>query len=150
MTEKRFKEIVASYGAEQKRWPEAERESASAFAKHNANAQTIINNAAQTDALLSLMPNPQPADKAFVTRLAAMGPASARQTISLSDILGDILSINLQGFMPRAVGLASVCALGIMLGLSNVARYDDNVIKVDASELMFGTSSLNSELEEIN
>lgn len=152
MTEKRFKEIVASYGTAQERWPAAERELVLAFIKKTPSAKKILDDAATTDDLLNMLSTPKPADKAFLKRLATMPPPKAAQAAkpSVSDLIGGFLSINLQGFMPRAVGLASVCALGIMLGLSNVARFDNTVVSVDASSVIFGATSLENDLEEIN
>ena len=152
MTEKRFKEIVASYGTAPARWPEGERSQAIAFLAQNQSAKTALEEAASTDGFLNLISTPKPADQHFLKRLASTPPP--RQALeskpSIAEFFIGLMRTSLQGFMPRAVGLASICALGIMLGLSNVARVDNAIITVDAGELIFGTASLENDLEEIN
>jgi hypothetical protein len=49
LTEQRFAQLLASYGAEATRWPDAERAAALAFMDNNASARAMVREALQLD-----------------------------------------------------------------------------------------------------
>ncbi len=59
MTEKRFADMAQAWGGDLRRWPEAEREAARAWAQANAGAaERALFDARQTDAALEASPRP--------------------------------------------------------------------------------------------
>ncbi len=52
MTLERFKALIEAYGADAKRWPEAEREAAQAFAESSAEAHRLLAGARAIDRFL--------------------------------------------------------------------------------------------------
>jgi hypothetical protein len=152
ITEQKFRKLVSSYGANQDRWPEAERLAMLGFIKAQPNAQDILNEAMSLDGLLNQLATPKAADHDFLERLSVMAAPrkQAAKGWGFDTIFKNFPSFSLYGFMPRAVGLASICAVGIMLGLSNVARHDVGVTNIDASALMFSNSSIAKDIEEMD
>ncbi len=69
----RFEEIVAAYGAEPRRWPEAERADAEAFAAR-PEAASMMAEAGSLDALLDASAEITPLNLAFVRRVIAAAP----------------------------------------------------------------------------
>ncbi len=160
ITKQRFADIISSYGAEQNRWPEADRANMLAFMDKNPSAQTMLDDALSLDSFLNKLHKPKAADDAFLERLSIMAPPktqsskqAAKQTSKqwgFGDIFKGLPTFNVYGFMPRAVGLASVCVIGIMLGLSDVARHDNATTSVDASALIFGGLVVDKDMEEMD
>lgn len=152
MTEQRFKDIVSSYGGDSSRWPENEAPAMLSFVADNQTAQNHLNQALSLDSLLNSYPKPKPASAEFLDKLSLMPPPKQQRRAAwgFDSFNKFIPTLNLSGFMPRAVGLASVCALGIVLGLSNVARYNGEITSVDAGSLIFGTTSMNQDIREID
>ena len=60
MDEHRFREILDAYGAEPRRWPEAERAVAQAFLRDHSNAAKWAAEAAALDAALDVTPATRP------------------------------------------------------------------------------------------
>jgi len=74
MTRERLDSILAAYGADPKRWPEAERADALAFAR----AQAIdLSDAKLTDALLDLAPAPAAPSDLLTARILRTAPRPA-------------------------------------------------------------------------
>ncbi|MCK5042005.1 MAG: hypothetical protein KAR62_06905, partial [Sphingomonadales bacterium] len=155
-TKQRFADIISSYGAEQNRWPEADRANMLAFMDKNPSAQTMLDDALSLDSFLNKLHKPKAADDAFLERLSVMAPPKTQNSRQVSkqwgfgDIFKGLPTFNVYGFMPRAVGLASVCAIGITLGLSDVARHDNAARSVDASALIFGGLVVDKDMEEMD
>src|SRR5690606_29901660 len=70
MTPERFETLIAAYGADPRRWPEAEREAALAFAEGDPRAQTALAAERRLDALLDRAEAPRAAPE-LVARFAA-------------------------------------------------------------------------------
>lgn len=151
MTKEKFEELVASYGAKQANWPVEYRGQMVLFVQKQPECQALLSKAAELDSLLDCVPSPQPASESFMEKLSMMPPAQPQAKPKASKNTSRFFELfNLQGFMPRAVGLASVCALGIVLGLSDVARVNNTVISVDAGAMLYGQSTVARDLKEIN
>lgn len=58
----RFEHLVDAYGADPRRWPEAERAAAEAFLAGSEAARTLAEDAARLDALLEAAPAPEPSE----------------------------------------------------------------------------------------
>ncbi|MET3213989.1 UNVERIFIED_ORG: hypothetical protein ABIC48_001732 [Burkholderia territorii] len=77
MTPERFRTIVAAYGSDARRWPQAERAAAEAWAHaHPRDALEALDEAAELDAWLmqDTVASPAPA---LVERIVATAPAAA-------------------------------------------------------------------------
>lgn len=82
MNRERFEQVLAAYGADPKRWPEAERAALEAYAAANADASSVLAEARATDALLDaarepLAPNPQ-----LAARILNAAPRKAARAVS--------------------------------------------------------------------
>ncbi|MPW15577.1 hypothetical protein GCT13_01285 [Paraburkholderia sp. CNPSo 3157] len=76
MTPERFRAIVDAYGADARRWPEAERAAASAWAdQHRSEANALLAEAARVDAWLASDSVEAP-DAAFAERIVASAPTA--------------------------------------------------------------------------
>jgi hypothetical protein len=73
MNTERFKAIVEAYGGDPKRWPEAERAEAQAFAQ-TPDAAAILAEARVLDAALDASDEPAPVSLAFVRDAIASAP----------------------------------------------------------------------------
>lgn len=79
MTAERFLALVAAYGADRRRWPEAERAAAEAFAAmHPETAGRALAAADELDALLHRSPTPQVSTALRDRVLAAAATAGGR------------------------------------------------------------------------
>ena len=74
----RFEAIVAAYGADPERWPQAERAEADAFAAKPEAASTLAQ-ARALDALLDASDEPSPLNLTFVRRALAARPKPLSQ-----------------------------------------------------------------------
>lgn len=73
----RFIEILQSYGASPARWPVSEREAMNAFAGKFSDAQTLLNEQAQLDAVLDLHIAPAPSEFLRARILGAAAKSAA-------------------------------------------------------------------------
>jgi hypothetical protein len=100
----RFEAIVAAYGADPKRWPEAERAQAIAFAARS-EAATALARARALDAILDESGAPTPLDLTQIRRFIAAAP-KARAALPW-----------------RPVAAMAACALlGLALGFSGARQ----------------------------
>jgi hypothetical protein len=77
MTPERFQAIVEAYGADSRRWPAVERDSALEWAgRHRQEADALMADSAWLDACLMSDVAPQPGDALFA-RIVASAPASS-------------------------------------------------------------------------
>jgi len=121
MNEARFAEIVAAYGAQARRWPEAERTQALIFARDHAEvADRLLIDALSLDEALDLIPLDIEADEAAEMRaLAALMPVQAQNGAQAGNV------VPFAARAPRAsatrpwvwtgIGLAA-CIAGAVLG----------------------------------
>lgn len=164
MTLERFKEIVSAYGTISSHWPGEEREEAVKFAAANEDARSFNESLKNLDLALDELAIPQPATEAFLDRLINLPdtkPSLTRGAVYQPDSevssggffggLGDLVGTMVPGFrLPQLAGLMSVCILGVFLGLSNVARYDQTTTSIDASAYFLSNPSLSADLREFN
>lgn len=71
MTKERFEAILAAYGADARRWPEAERAAAEAYLAANP---TDLTDARVIDALLDAAPQPAPPSDVLMRRILREAP----------------------------------------------------------------------------
>jgi len=125
MTETRFEELAAAYGADVSRWPNEEQAGARALLETSAQAQTALADAKALDAALDLWDAPQPSD-ALMARIlgdaaevslgqapdaAPAQSAPAKKPGLMSRLFGD------WGWRP-AGAMAACLAIGFVAGLS--------------------------------
>ncbi len=84
MTPERFRIIVEAYGADSRRWPDAERDAARAWAgTHRDQAGAVLAEAAELDGWLGAS-RVEPASAALFERIVASAPAPAPRRLSWS------------------------------------------------------------------
>jgi hypothetical protein len=120
----RFRSLVDAYGANQARWPEAERAAAVTLAQGSAEAQALLRDAARLDEVLDLAPSVAPST-------ALLGAVLARQQGATGWWRA------LLGAMPiwqPAAALVLAAILGLGLGSSGTLMPRDEVV-VDVAAL---------------
>lgn len=114
MDQERFEALVAAYGADPDRWPEAERAGALAFMERDrAAAERLLFEARMIDAVLAHAPSQAP-EPAWVERLVAAAPRPARRRSASFSGWREALfggRVWLAG-----AGLAASCVLGALVG----------------------------------
>jgi hypothetical protein len=128
MTLQRLEEILAAYGADRRRWPEAEREMASALLARWPGLRRRVDAARALDSLLdcsmidisegSFAVVEAGIEREFVT-LKEMGAAPGPANGGWGAMLWDAIAAT----WPRAAALASVALLGIVIGLASEPLY---------------------------
>ena len=102
----RFEELVAAYGAEPRRWPEAERAAAEAFAQTDAG-QRVLAEARSLDAALEEAKEEAPISLDLRRKMLASAPKP-------------------QALPWRAVAALAACAVfGVALGVGGAQRMGD-------------------------
>jgi hypothetical protein len=115
----RLERIIAAYGADPARWPEVERESAERLVAHAPAARDLLTRAEELDRALARAAADLP-DAAMARLLAVTAFPPPR--ISAPSLL-DRLAYAASAFWPRATVLASMAALGIVVGLTTEPAY---------------------------
>ena len=99
----RFEHLVDAYGADPRRWPEAERAAAEVFLSGSEAARALVEGAARLDALLATAPALEPSEL-LVHRVLRAAPV--RRT-------------RIDGFgWASGAGWAAAAAAGVLVGLS--------------------------------
>lgn len=118
----RFERLVDAFGADPRRWPEAERAAAEAFLAGHAEARARVEAAAELDGLLAFAPDIEPSDL-LRYRVLRAAPAKAPGRASISQF----------GWLSGA-GWTAAAAAGVLVGVSlgqqmNQARAADEVLE---------------------
>lgn len=112
MTAQRFSELAAAYGAEPRRWPEAERAAALEFLAHGGQAvERLLFEARLVDLALDASPAPSVPDALRWAVISASSAIPQRRQGWWSRLVADR-----PAWLP-GVGLATACALGVVVGL---------------------------------
>lgn len=113
MNPERFTAIVEAYGADPKRWPEAERAEAQAFAQR-PEAADVLAKASEIDALLDAGDESTPVSLAFIRAAVSAAPShlAFARTAANSSAGSSPLS-----WRPYAA-MAACALLGLVLGFS--------------------------------
>jgi hypothetical protein len=138
MTLKRFVEMVAAYGADDRRWPEAEREAGRHLASASLDARRALEEARTLDRLLDAVDAPAPSAE-FGARLAdclAAPPAASRFVFWLW--LGPVW---------RPAVAAAVAVFGLCLGLETERLSAFSVEDRDMAGWVSGADDLDDMLE---
>ncbi len=156
----RFKAILDSYGTRSYAWPEAERDAATAFIEASADAKNLLEAARALDRMLDMAPAPQPADDAYLKRLAEIpalsghqGRRTARERRAGSDRLGQAAIpswFRPTGFAVQLTGLAAAGILGLMLGFSSFSTGPESIEQIDASAYLFENPSILADIELVD
>lgn len=112
MTEDRVRDLLAAYGADAERWPEAEREPARRLVESDPGLASEIAEAAALDTLLDAMPVPAPSPALRVRLKAIPDRAPARWADRLAA---------LWPFGPPwrpAAGLVAAALVGVLVGFT--------------------------------
>jgi hypothetical protein len=160
MTIERLKAVLNSYGGRFEAWPEAERDAATTLIETNVEAKHLLEAAGALDQQLDLLPQPQPADDAFLKRLSGIpkisgpqrqGAANGIRAASGRSGQGPVLGwIRTTGFGVQMTGLAAAGILGLMLGFSGFSAGPESVEKIDASAYLFGNPSILADMENVD
>ncbi len=156
----RFKAILDSYGTRSDAWPEAERDVATALIESSADAKNLLEAAGALDRMLDMVPEPKPADDAYLKRLAdipALSGHQTRRTASGRRVGSDghgqaaVLSwFRPTGFTVQLAGLAAAGLLGLMLGFSNFSTGPESIEQIDASAYLFENPSILADIELVD
>jgi hypothetical protein len=112
MDRERFAALVDAFGADFRRWPEAERDAARAFrAAQPAVCEALLAEAAGLDAALDEIAALQPS-AALRERILASAPRTRRPLISLGRFR------RAAPWLAPGAGLAAACAAGAWLGVT--------------------------------
>lgn len=151
VSEKRFRRIVESYGANPLRWPEDERQGALRFAEEQDKAAIYIAEPAALDRTLNDMPMPAPADEALIAQIiAAANRADGAASASPLQPVTRKRRQQIRWLMPRLIGLAVACGLGLVLGFLQLGTKQVGPASIDANILIYGASGVEDDLKEIN
>lgn len=112
MTKDRVRELLAAYGADAERWPEAEREPARRLAASDPGLASEIAEAAALDALLDAMPVPAPSPALRVRLKAIPDRAPARWAERLSALWP------FGAPWRPAAGLVAAALVGVLVGFT--------------------------------
>lgn len=118
VTLNRFKKILAAYGADSARWPEAERETALRLARDNAAARQLLRDAQQLDRALDHLAAPAPGFDAARLAAAVMDRPQASPR-SAPDPDWSIPWWRWFGW-PKLAGLAVAGVLGVAVGWAGI------------------------------
>ncbi|MCK6449596.1 MAG: hypothetical protein L6R19_01855 [Alphaproteobacteria bacterium] len=119
MTPVRFAELVDAYGADPRRWPEAEREAALAFLERAPEARTTLEAARRLDALIDAWPLPAAApDPAHLTARAARAAQEAPAGNVVPFAPRRKPPVTLMAWA-RAGALAAAGICGLVIGMSD-------------------------------
>jgi hypothetical protein len=120
MDRQRFLTLVEAYGAEPRRWPAAERESAEAFARTDPEAAGALADAAALEAVLDASVPPQPS-AATRRRILEAAPRRRRSAMDL-------------GWWISGAGLAAAGVAGVVFGTTLSASPADPQVQALLAE----------------
>jgi hypothetical protein len=133
-TTKRLEEVIATYGADFDRWPEAEREAALSVLGRSAAAREQLKEAAQLDAVLDLLP-PPPVSAQLEARILAAAPSTS---IAAQEPSKKVIPLPSRRHFPRylVAPLAAAAMAVLWLALSREPQIDQQSVRVsiDAEE----------------
>lgn len=112
----RLRQLLAAYGADARRWPDNERDSATALIAGSAVARDLLAEADALDAALSAAPADVP--DAALARLTAATAFPPPRNVSPARGWANGWSALSGVLWPRAAVFATVTALGILTGLT--------------------------------
>lgn len=125
MTPQRLKRILSAYGAEPRRWPEAERHAALDLLTHSDEARRIVSEARAIDRLLDAIPAPEMAldPTSLAARLAerAQEPTAVRRSAPR-------MRWRMPFMLPNLVGLAAAALVGFYVGWSQPVTTEDPAV----------------------
>jgi hypothetical protein len=120
----RFRQIIAAYGADPKRWPEAERTAALVLFDDSPEAQAMCRVAGDLDAVLAASPLPQSSPELIAAVLTDAGAAQWWQRLQALWPFGPL-------WQP-AVSLAAAAILGIVVGAYTGGETGGLVAEIDS------------------
>ena len=141
MTAERFLALVAAYGADRRRWPEAERPAAEAFAAaHSGLAGPALVEADAVDALLQRSPTPQ-VSMALRDRVMAAAATAGGKVGRTGRVWIDRLSLAF------GAGWAAAACAGVVAGVvmtshfaadaqADAVLYQASLLGVDDTEVL--------------
>ena len=121
VTPQRLDELLAAYGADPRRWPDAERAGAQALLARSPELSARLNAARRLDAALDQMDGEVPAMVAarVTSRIDRAVEASLERSDTGGLSWGAMLWSATGATWPRAAAFAGVVMLGIVAGLSS-------------------------------
>ena len=123
----RLQRMIDANGADPLRWPEAERPAAQALVGRSPEARQMVARARALDDALAALPADGPdAALARLTAATAFQPPQAGRQSAAARSVGLRLSVLATAFWPRAAVMASMTALGIVVGLTIEPAYSSS------------------------
>lgn len=139
MTTQRLNEIIAAYGSEPSRWPEAEREAAQAALA--AADSTLLREAAALDAALdswSVAETTPDLAARIVEQSRGIDQAGNRRSL-VSSILHGLFGPSM---MPQLAGLAAALIIGFGIGVAGLGQSTEAQAQdLDVDSLILGPSA---------
>ena len=143
MTEDRIKELAEAYGADPRRWPDAERAAAKAFLDENrARADRLLFDARQIDFALDTAPRPLVSEALRAKVLAAAEDGRKRP----SGVFGWLRRPGGKLVWASGFGWAAAACAGVVFGLAT-NHQTDTVRQADA--VLYQASLVGLDDEEV-
>ena len=115
MDNDRFNAILEAYGADPARWPDAERERATAFLQADSGAKAAFDHAAELDAMI--------APAAIAPVASDMLTARLLRSVPRPEIFGDWKHVAAAAALALVVGLGGGYASGALVPVSDDEAY---------------------------
>jgi len=115
---RRFRRLIAAYGADPARWPPAQRPPAEALLARSAPARVLLAEAQAFDSLLMADAKP-PADEHLAAAVIARASAAPQERAPAS-LRAIGVDWSLSRLWPQAVGLAAAAVLGFVIGWTDL------------------------------
>lgn len=117
MTPERFATLVDAYGADPKRWPDAERDAALAYLAATPAARALVDEAMKLDRMLDRLA--LPAVQPDVARIAALATAARQDAANVVPFRKKAATARPAWQWARAAALAAAGICGLIVGMEN-------------------------------
>lgn len=125
MTPDRLQQIIDAYGADWRRWPEAERDAARACLDADPDGERRMFEARQLEAALDLAPRPRPSESLRArVLLSAPRPRSAAGALAARLFAPPALG---RPIWLSGAGVAAAICVGVLVGHAGMARVTADV-----------------------
>lgn len=127
MNNEQLQIFLDSHGTDPAHWPFAQRDAVNALIAHNAEARALFEAARQFDSLLARAQAPSPGDETSAARIMARLGHLPRQTQPFWRWPAVLLDWQFAPAWPRMAALASCAAIGFMVGIAGLERYETSL-----------------------
>ncbi len=134
MMVRRFRRLIAAYGADPARWPPGQRAQAEALLARSNAARALLAEAQAFDSLLMADSKP-PTDEQLAAAIIARATA-APQDHQPSPTRAITLDWSLSRLWPQAVGLAAAAMLGFVIGWTDLLPGNFGGDTIDLADIL--------------